>query len=116
MIRQYADDHTNVEITVFPTSRVPLADELRSIFQLAYWKVNPEPSQPFTPQEPYNPTYHQGIEVRGYSQVLVDAVASALRDSGYEGVQSSLDVLRVQPDNPKYPTSLNKITVTIGHP
>jgi hypothetical protein len=104
-LRRLADEHASVKILVFPVAQVSRARQIADLFQLAGWKTDFDA----TPREPRNPAAHvSGIEVRGFNEVLVDAVRDALVEAEVPGLKTS--VLRADAEES------DPIRITVGHP
>lgn len=112
VIRTHRRDESTAKIVVFPPAQVPVARHIASLFELAGWSVNLND----TPQERLNPQYVEGVEVRGHNQLAVEAVAVGLRTAGIEDVRFTVEQTSLAPDNPKKPTAIASVRVTVGHP
>ncbi|GJQ36646.1 MAG: hypothetical protein JETCAE01_26560 [Anaerolineaceae bacterium] len=111
-LKVYAPENANVDITFANIQHQPLAESLKSVFDLAGWETQPLG----LPLESYiRDRYFKGIEVKGFSKHLVESVAESLTKAGFSGVYTTINELRVKPENPKYQWSLARIYITIGH-
>lgn len=104
-------EFTNVGIIFFRPEDNQFAKMIDAIFKDAGWQTN------FTSvaQGPHNYTYPQGIEVFGYNPQLTKDVANSLRSVGLTNIQLRIENNPIDPDNPKWPSSNEKIEITIGY-
>jgi hypothetical protein len=107
VIRNWATDHTRVNIEYVTAERRPLAKQIDDIFALAggwprQFGDNPQVAVP----------YFEGIRVQGYSRTLVEAIAVGLRDTGIPGVQTQTDSpVGFDPG----PDEMQTIWITVGY-
>jgi hypothetical protein len=106
-----ANEHTNVDIVFGPGQYHPFAQLLDGVFIAAGWSTNTT----LMPQEPHNPQYHGGVEVRGCNRHLVDAVCVALRNVGVFDARINIVPLQIKRDNPKWLKAQHKVYLYIGY-
>lgn len=111
-LKVFAAKNANVDITYANIRQKPLAESLKSIFDLAGWQTQ----SLGLPIESYlHDKYFKGIEVKGFSKHLVESVAESLTKAGFSSVYTLVEELKVKPENPKYQWSLVRVYITIGY-
>lgn len=111
-LRQYANGLVRVNVDLYSNAHRLMADRIASAFELAGWELN----YGKVAQEPYNPHYMSGIEVRGFNAQLVNVAALAVTDLGGWDVRTSVEELKLKRDNPKWARGQQTIYITIGYP
>ncbi|MCH7857836.1 MAG: hypothetical protein IIB37_13870 [Gemmatimonadetes bacterium] len=104
------NDHTNVKLLAFPPASMRVTKWLGAIFESAGWAVNRNKVAQELHQLHFNE--NEGIEIRGANSHLVESVVTYL-GAHLSGVYATVMSLEIKPDHPKFPTSQNKIWITV---
>jgi len=112
-LKRHAGPLAHVKIILWSNTHRPITDRIANLFEGAGWDVNYNS----TPQENYNPHYVSGIQIRAFNAELGRVAADAVMMAATEwDVTITVEELKVQHDNPKYPWSKRSVYVTVGYP
>jgi hypothetical protein len=100
---------SSISIDYFDQRDRLFAERISAAFKSAGWVTEFNG----TAQHPFNPHYFGGIEVKGDNRYVVEAIVSALAESGV-AANATVQPVRINPSNPKYRYSLNRIYLIVG--
>ncbi|MGH9386910.1 MAG: hypothetical protein ACRD2N_21785, partial [Vicinamibacterales bacterium] len=110
-IRDYSSD-ASVQFRFAHAPQRATVDSLKGAFDFAGWKteVRGAPLDSIA-----DAGYFDGIEVQGYNRLIVELVASSLKESGLGEIRTRIDELKVPKTNPKWPYANQRVRLTLGH-
>jgi hypothetical protein len=109
-LRALKNTYTYVKIFHLDRKNLDLAAELAGAFHASGWSVFPS-------GEPVDPVGERidGIEVRGFNEKLVKAVADALSADGWIQIAAIVDKHKNKRQSPKWETEQNYVGITVGY-
>lgn len=85
---------------------------LTSIFDAAGWRTNFNN----VAVEKYHPTHRvTGTVVSGFNPMIVEAVATSLKEYGIANLRSSLETSEIKQGSPKWPHVQGRVNIMIGY-